>query len=191
MKKINNKAFSLVEIIVVCGVVALFVGTAVTLLSNFRQGYSRSENSSILLQDGAMFLAQLRNDLNNAVLDPSMPSEKADKQLEISSEKLSFKIYDNREGKIVPVSYTISGKTDHSSLSRQIGNGSEKTLIKNNVASLSWRTEIESFSGKASGTVRLCIEINASLQTEKGKEKPFEIRTKIFPARLNRQLNGK
>lgn len=176
---------------VVCGVVTLFLGTAISLFSNFRQGYSKSENSAILLQDGAMFLAQLRNDLNNAVLDPSLPPEKADLQIETVPSQLSFKIYDNRAGKIVPVSYNISGKKSHSNLSRKIGNQNEKILIKNCVASLTWKTVFESFSGKASGTIRLSVEIHTQLQTEKGKEKPFEIHTKIFPARLNRQLNSK
>ncbi|GAB4267158.1 MAG: hypothetical protein Kow0029_01450 [Candidatus Rifleibacteriota bacterium] len=184
MKK-TTKAFTLVEIIVVCGVVALFVGTAIMLLSNFRKGYSRSEKSAILLQDTAMFLAQLRSDMNNAVIDPTIPVDKSEKQFDTAPGHLSFQMYDNREGKLVRVVYNLTGHN----LTRTIDNGTSRTLVKDNIASLTWETEIESFSGKASGTLRLSLKIDAVLKTRNGNENPFEIHTRIFPARLNRQLN--
>lgn len=191
MKKSKKNAFTLVEILVVCAVVSVFLASAITLFSNFRQGFTRSESSAILLQDAALFLAQLRNDLNNAVLDTSLTNSEIEQQFSVTPKQLNFKAYDNREGAVLPVIYRLSGKEGNASLWRKIGNRAEKELIKSNVASLTWQTEIESFSGKASGTVRLCLNINCILQTQRAQEKPFEIRTRIFPARLNRQLNNK
>lgn len=187
MKKTSKKGFTLVEILVVCGVSALFLAIAISVFSNFRQGYSRSESGAILLQDAAIFLAQLRNDMNNAVIDPAAAN--AGSQFSVDSNHLSFKIYDNRESKILPVVYSVVPSGKKTDLLRKVGTNSAKTLIRDNVASITWSTEIEAFAGKASGTVRLSLNLVVNLKTEKGQEKPFSISTRIFPARLNRQLN--
>lgn len=187
MKKTDKKAFTMVEILVVCGVVALFLAIAITVFSNFRQGYSKSESGAILLQETAMFLARLRSDMNNAVLNPKTID--SGKQFSVEPNQLSFNVYDNHEGKIVPVVYSITGSKEGFDLSRTAGAASPKTLIKNHIASMSWNTEIETFSGPASGTVRISLKLKTTLKTTKGKEKPLTISTHIFPSRLNRQLN--
>jgi prepilin-type N-terminal cleavage/methylation domain-containing protein len=191
MKRIIKRGFTLVEIIVVCGVVAVFMGTVISLFVNFQQGYSKSESSAVLLQESALLLAQMRNDMNNAVLNAQASANSSAKQFVAEKEQLSFNIYDNRAGKIYPVVYRLSGPAGQQSLSRRPGSGSEKTIIKGSVASLSWATEVENFSGAASGTIRLSLKVAFSLKTERGSEKPFSIKTRIFPARLNRQLNNK
>ncbi|MGM0600319.1 MAG: PulJ/GspJ family protein [Candidatus Rifleibacteriota bacterium] len=191
MKATNNKGFTLVEILIVCGVTAVFLTTAISVFSNFRRGYSRSESSAIHLQDTALFVAKLRNDLNNAVIDPSPSSQNQSNHFETTDETLSFMVYDNTIGQVTPVSYSLSGKQDQKTLKRRLGNNSNKILIKNNVASLSWNPEIESFSGKASGTFRLCLNLKILLKDKKSKEKPFAFNTRIFPARLNKQLNNR
>lgn len=190
MKRINNSAFTLVEILVVCGVVSLFLAIAISVFSNFRQGYSKSESGAILLQDAALFLAQIRNDMNNAVIDPGSPSAQGVSQFSVEPQQLSFKIYDNRSGKIVPVVYSLVKKGQRTDLQRKSGSSAAKTLISDNVDSIHWQSDIETFSGPASGTIRLSLKLVTRLKTEKGKEKPFEITTRIFPARLNRQLNA-
>ena len=191
MNRINKTGFTLVEILVVCGVVSIFLAIAISVFSNFRRGYSRSESGAILLQDAAMFLAQLRNDMNNAVIDPGSGPGEADQHFVVEPGLLRFKIYDNREGKIVSVVYRVSDEKDGGDLFRKSGLNSEKNLIRNNVASISWSPELESFAGKASGTMRLSLVVKMNLKTTRGNEKPFEMNTRIFPARLNRQLNGR
>ena len=49
--KQTKEAFTLVEIIVVSAISAVFITTVVMLLINFRKGYSKSEYSGILMQD--------------------------------------------------------------------------------------------------------------------------------------------
>jgi Tfp pilus assembly protein PilE len=191
MKATNKKAFTLVEILIACGVTAVFLATAITVFSNFRRGYSRSESSAIHLQDTALFVARLRNDLNNAVINPSISAQNQTNQFETTEDSLDFMIYDNRMGQVVPVNYSLTGKPGQQTLTRRSGNSSNKVLIKNNVASLSWKPEIEGFSGKASGTFRLCLNLKISLNDKKNKEKPFAFNTRIFPARLNKQINNR
>lgn len=191
MNRINKQGFTLVEILVVFGVIAVFLGTAISVFTNFRQGYSRSESGAILLQDAAMFLAQLRNDLNNAVIDSGAPAQRVDQQFLVEPGQLRFKVYDNREGKVVPAVYRIVSGKNGGEMLRKLGISTEKGLIKNSVASISWYPEVEHFSGKASGTMRLSLVVKLSLKTPGGKEKPFELNTRIFPARLNRQLNSR
>lgn len=191
MKAINKKAFTLIEILIVCGVTAVFLATAISVFSNFRLGYSRSESSAIHLQNTALFVAKLRNDLNNAVINPSLTTQNQTNQFETTDENLSFMVYDNKAGQVTPVSYSLSGEPGKQTLRRRLGNDSDKILIRNNVASLSWKTEIETFSGKASGTFRLCLNLKILLKDKKNKEKPFSFNTRIFPARLNKQLNNR
>lgn len=190
MKTFNNKAFTLVEILVVCGIVTVFLGTAVMLLTNFRRGFSRSENTAVLMQEGALFLARLRTDLNNAVLTGNLKAVPIQKQLSTTAEKLQFQVYSSQAGKIIPITYTYSASSNGGNLSRKEGDGSDRVLIKDHVASLSWQTELEKFSTPGSGTFRLSIAMAMQLKVNSGKEQPFDLKTSIFPARLNRQINN-
>ena len=77
----NKTGFTLIEILVVCGISVVFLTTAIMLLTNFRQGFSRSENTAVLMQESALFLARLRTDLNNAVLTTGGAAGTIDKQM--------------------------------------------------------------------------------------------------------------
>ncbi|HNS08457.1 MAG TPA: prepilin-type N-terminal cleavage/methylation domain-containing protein, partial [Candidatus Ozemobacteraceae bacterium] len=106
MKVVNKKrpGFTLTEILVVCGVSAVFLGTAIMLFTNFRQGYSRSENVAVLMQESALFIARLRTDLNNAVLS-GPGGGNIEQQLQAFPDHLTFNIYSSRHGRILPVVY--------------------------------------------------------------------------------------
>jgi len=192
MKNSNNKAFTLVEIIVVCGIVTVFMGTAIMLFTNFRRGFSRSEGTAVLMQDGALFVARLRTDLNNAVISPDVSGTNP-AQLNATADQLSFMVYSSREAKAVPVLYRYRQADSGGSIFRREGDGSERELIKDRVASLTWQTELERFietGSNGSGTIRLSIALDIKLKMERGDEKPFALKTSIFPARFNRQLNS-
>ncbi len=191
MKIPERKAFTLVEILVVCGVVSVFLGTAILLFTNFRRGYSRSENTAVLMQESALFLARLRTDLNNAVLSGDFVSVPLEQQLNSTSDKLQFLVYSSQEGKTIPVTYTLRPGRTGGSLYRKESGASERELIKDHVASLSWQAEVEKFATAGSGTMRLSINLDLQLKADSGSsEKPFSIKTNIFPARMNRQLNN-
>lgn len=189
MKTSNKYGFTLPEILIACGVSAIFLGAAVMLFTNFRQGFSRSENIAVLMQESALFMARLRTDLNNAVL--SGPGTGGiDQQIQALPERLTFSVYSSRHGRILPVSYRFSPDAKGGSISRREADDGEKILIKNRVASLSWQMQLERFSTPGSGTFRIGIGLDLQLKTTTGKEKPFAIKTQMFPARLNRQLNN-
>lgn len=180
--------FTLVEILVVCGVSAVFLGTAIMLFTNFRQGYSRSENVAVLMQESALFLARLRTDMNNAVL--SGPASDFLRQIQAEPNQLNFNVYSSRHGRIQPVVYRYVAAPAGGQISRREANESERVLIKDHVASFSWQVQLERFATAGSGTFRLSLAIDLQMKTSSGKEKPFAIKTTIFPARLNRQLNS-
>lgn len=187
----KNIAFTLVEILVVCGIAAVFLATAVMLFTNFRRGFSRSEGTAILMQEGALFVARLRNDLNNAVLVPVIAGNDQ-AQLNSTPDRLSFSVYSSREAKALPVVYRYQSSEAGGSVFRREGNDDERVLIKDRVASLTWQTQLERFiepDSMSSGTVRLSIGLDIQLKMPTGSEKPFLLKTSIFPARLNRQLN--
>ncbi|HAE41161.1 MAG TPA: hypothetical protein DCG57_21375, partial [Candidatus Riflebacteria bacterium] len=95
--------------------------------------------------------------------------------------------------KALPVIYRYQPSESGGSLFRREGNDSERVLIKERVASLTWQTELERFvepDSTSSGTVRLSIGLDIQLKMPTGSEKPFLLKTSIFPARLNRQLNA-
>ncbi len=189
IKRKNKIGFTLVEIIVVCGIVAVFMGTAMIVFTNFRSGYSKSESTAVLMQEAVLFISRLRNDLNNAVLDTSNP-EKA-KQIDANSNSLSFKIYDSKSGEIFPVSYNLRKSDEKISILRKVGMDAEKVVLADNVASISWVPEFENFTGKASGTYRLSLNFSMKLRDsqKKNSKREFSLSTRIFPVRLNKQIN--
>lgn len=189
MKTSETKGFTLVEILVVCGIVTVFLGTAIMLFTNFRRGFSRSESTAILMQESSIFLARLRTDLNNAVLTGSGGGQSIDQQLSATAQQLSFQVYSSQSGTTTPITYTYEPRDKGGSISRKEGSSGKKVLIKDHVASLSWEVQLEKFPTPGSGTLRLSIALDLKLKTETGKEKLYELATSIFPARLNRQLN--
>ena len=189
MKISKNKAFTLVEILVVCGIVGVFMGTAMILMTNFRRGFSRSENTAVLMQEGALFIARLRTDLNNAVLTGNLDMVPIQNQLAATADKLQFQVYSSQAGKTMPITYTYAARNSGGTLMREEA-GKERVIIKDHVASLSWQTELERFATPGSGTFRLSIALHIELKVDSDKEKAFTLKTSIFPARMNRQINN-
>lgn len=191
MKTFEKKAgFTLIEILVVCGISTVFLSTAIMLMTNFQQGFSRSENTAILMQESALFIARLRTDLNNAVLTTGGVSGTIDNQIQALPHQLSFNVYSSQQGKILPVIYSYEALENGGNIKRKEANEAEKTLISKHVASLAWQMQLERFATPGSGTFRISVALDLQLKVASGKEKPFAIKTAIFPARLNRQLNN-
>lgn len=185
----KNAAFTLPEILVVSAIIALFFGGAIMLFTNFRRSYSRSEGTAVVLQEAALFVARLRTDLNNAVRNPNLSSEPHDNQLLASDNQLDFVIYSDKDGQTVPVSYNYLQSDAGGSISRRLGNQSERVIVKDSIASFSWQTELETLPTTGTATLRLGLRLNLSLKSPGNTDSEFDFSTIIFPARLNRQIN--
>ncbi|MDD3002192.1 MAG: prepilin-type N-terminal cleavage/methylation domain-containing protein [Candidatus Riflebacteria bacterium] len=177
--KRTKKAFTLIEIIVVSAISAVFITTVVMLLINFRKGYSKSEYSGILMQESALLIARIRTDLNNAV----------DKQIYSSENQLVFNAYNNTKGIVEPIVYSLEKTSQGHIITRKEGNEKARTIVKNNVASLTWQTKLDVYDTKPIPVKRLSIDFDILLEAPNVAEKNFRLKTSIFPARLNKQIN--
>ena len=188
----NKIGFTLVEILVVSLLVTTFIGSGIMIMSNFRRSYSKSESSAILMQEAAIFSAKIRNDLNNAILDPTAPDRSPKNQIYISGDQLSFKAYNSSSGKSEPIVYSVEKTGNQLSIMRKAGLKPAAAVIKNKVASITWKLEQETFTGNASGVIRLGVSLDLILADPKkqNNKRQFQLTTRIFPARLNKILNG-
>ncbi|MBI3039792.1 type II secretion system protein [bacterium] len=188
-KQEKNAGFTLVEVLVVIGIASTIIGILSALLSHFYRGFAKGEESGILLQESGMFLATLRNDLINAALGKNSQKEQWSKVLQSTQDTLSFSVYCDTDGNVEPVIYLIDGK----SVKRLQGSKKSKTLINGNLKSLNWRVHSEEFKGPALGTKQIWIDLDLTLAGKEKpglKAKPLRIRTKMFPTRLIKQMNG-
>jgi len=199
MKKIEPPsktrwAFTLVEIVIGTFIALMLVVIVSMLLVQFKRSYSKGEESSVGIQEGGLFLANLRSDFVNAVMDPSLPPERWKEAIRAEPETLAFQIYKDAEGKIEPVLYHLEKKADGMlSVSRTQGAGSSKLLVNQRIASLSWKVETEVFPGLASGVKQIWLSLDMTLggQGKPGiKAKVVNLSTKCFPTRLNKQINS-
>jgi prepilin-type N-terminal cleavage/methylation domain-containing protein len=189
MKQINKKAFTLVELVVASAVAATLLTVVIMLLINFRAGYSKSEASSLLMQESVIFLARLRTDLNNSVLVQDNLDLGIEDQFYSSENQLFFNTYNNTKGVVEPVVYALQNNEQGRVITRKEGNEKERVIVKNNVASLSWPIILDTYPTKPLPTKRLRVELFLSLEALNQTNKSFQVKTNIFPVRLNKQLN--
>ena len=177
----KKKAFTLVEILIAAAVSAVFLGMAISLFLGFSKNFSAGEGSAVLMQECALFIARLRNDMNNAV------KLKGSEFMTIDENQIKFDIYDSQDGKVKPVIYNAVKQADkYYNMTRRIGNGSSKTLIKGKIASYSWQLINESIPTGATPVKRLGFEINLKMGSPDLKNKSFDFKTIIFPVRVNK-----
>ncbi len=188
-RKFNKKGFTLLEVVVASGVAATLLALLVMLFTNFRASYSKGEASGILMQEAALFIARLRTDLNNSVLVQNNLDLGFEDQLHSSANQLVFSIYNSDKGIIQPVIYELHETQKGKVITRKEGNGKGVTIIKNHVASLSWPITLDTYDTKPVPTKRIRIELDISLESTTQKDKIYNLKTNIFPVRLNKQLN--
>jgi hypothetical protein len=184
------------EIVIVAAVAMILLGIVTALLTQFRRSYTKGEESSIILQEGSLFLAILRSDFINAVRTEDLPEERWAEAIQASSDRLSFFIYKDAEGAIEPVEYAVQPPPNPdvgASLTRTQGGGRAKTLIDRHLASMTWGIETEVLPGVASQVRQLWLNLRVELggQGKPGiQSKKLNFAAKLFPTRLNRQLNS-
>ncbi|HNW34351.1 MAG TPA: hypothetical protein PKM25_05420 [Candidatus Ozemobacteraceae bacterium] len=145
------------------------------------------------MSESEMFLASLRYDLINAVgpRDASQPDW--DKYLTVTPEKISFQIFRDADGAVDPVEYVYEKSPEGGSIQR-FQSSSRRRLIDHHIASLTWDvgTALVQSPGIASGFRQIWVSVRFSVGGKvklSGKTREVLIETKIFPTRLNQQLN--
>ena len=180
MIRTKRKAFTLVEILVAAGVTAVFLTMAITLFMRYNKFYSIRHSSAGLMQDCAIFVSRLRNDLNNAV-------KTEHDFMTIDEKQVKFSIYDSGDGKIKPVIYSAIQQSDgYYSMARRIGNGSNHILVDDKVASVSWRLNEETIKTEASPVKRYGLELQIVMGSKELNKQSSEFKTVIYPVRLNK-----
>ncbi len=181
MTVFNKRAYTLVEIMIAAGVTAVFLGMAISLFMGFSKNFSAGEGSAILMQDCALFVARLRNDLNNAV------KTKGIEFITLDENHIKFNVYDSEEGKIKPVIYTaVPLAGGYYNMTRRIANGSERPIVKGKIASYKWRLQEDIISKSAPIIKRLGVEIVLKMGSPDLKNKSFDFKTIIYPVRANK-----
>ena len=187
-----GRGLTLVEIIVVVGISVLVVGSLITLLTNFRRGYQSGEEATVLLQEAGMFVSSLRRDLINAVLPPNLPADRWQEAVSTVGDQLTMTVFTDPDGNTGKITYELTKDGKGFSIHRRLENGNPKVLVKENLASLTWKIQGVTLTGKAKGIRQLWVDLSGLFQVQRkvgGKGKEILFHTKIFPVRLNRQLN--
>ncbi len=180
MIRIRKKAFTLVEVLIAAGVTAVFLTMAITLFTRYNQYYSIRQSSAGLMQDCAIFVSRLRNDLNNAV-------KTSDEYLTIDEKQVKFDIYDSGDGKVKPVIYSMVQQPDgYYSMARRIGNGSNHIIIDKKIASLSWHLKEETIPTDASPFKRVGLELQINMGSKELKGKSYAFKVVLYPVRINK-----
>ncbi len=177
----KKKAFTLVEILVAASVTAIFLGMAISLFMGLSKNFSASEGSAVLMQECALFVARLRNDLNNAV------KPKEGDFITIDKNQIKFNVYDSEEGKVKPVIYSAVLKSNnYYNITRRIANGSERSIVNGKIASFSWSLKEDIISEEKPTIKRLGVEIDLNMGSSDLKNKSFYFKTVIYPVRANK-----
>jgi prepilin-type N-terminal cleavage/methylation domain-containing protein len=186
----SSRGFTLVEIIVASVVALLVMGGALTLFSQFRRGFSRGEDSTVLLQEAALFVATLRRDLVNATIDPKAPPRQWHELISVTASQITLTRFRDATGQLEQVVYEYSS-AGGGKVQRRQGQGRPKTLINGRIASLSWALGHSETTTKKGRWRQLWIDIAADLGSKPASQGKVDlaIRTKLFPVRLIRHAN--
>ena len=193
VKRLNPEGFTLVEIIVAGAILILILGGIMHIFSQFQRGYSKGEASVILLQEGGVFLGLLRQDLVNAIQDPSIKPDQWQKSILSTPKSLIIHRFKDRQGKTEAVEYKYETTPGESGSITRFTNGKQdRRLVKKHITGLEWNVESALYPGIGSPVKQIWVNLDAELsRTGKGGTSavPFHIHTKLFPTRLNQLLN--
>ena len=177
----KKKAFTLVEILIAASVTAVFLGMAISLFLGLSKNFSASEGSAVLMQECALFVARLRNDLNNAV------KPKEGTFITIDENHISFNVYDSADGNVKPVIYSaVLQKNSYYNITRRVGNGSDRPIVNGKIASFNWQLNEEIISSDKPVIIRSGVKIDLKMGSSDLKNKSFDFKTVIYPVRANK-----
>lgn len=192
---LKRHGFTLIEGLLAGGLSVVLIGCLVVILIQFQRGFSKGEEAASVLNEAGCFLSFLRYDLINAVCPTRSDQTSWERHVNVSPNMISFSIYSDDDGTIVPVAYVYE-KSSSGGTIRRVQGAHRRTLIDQHVASLTWflETDVATAPGLASEYRQIWISVDMSVFGHTkfgGNTKEVSLETKIFPTRLHRQLNSR
>ena len=182
--------FTLVEVLVIFGIVVLVLSVTIPAFEQFHRGFSSGEQANEAAREATMLVESLRNDLHNAVPPSDLASSSFRKVILCNEGELAFPVFADAAGTIVPVRYQISG----SRVQRRLGDGAPQTLVTNSLASLTWTLHQDGdhlVSPFQAGRIWIHIEGMFGRHGSTGAViGTVPVSTNLFPVRWNRFVQG-
>ncbi|MFZ2961221.1 MAG: hypothetical protein WA705_30440 [Candidatus Ozemobacteraceae bacterium] len=183
----------MVEILLTAGLVVVLIGWLVIILNQFQRGFLKGEESGVILYEASSFLSNLRYDLINAVGPKDATQDDWKQYVKITPENISFTVFTDTDGNIEPVEYVFEKNQEGGTIQRFQAK-QRRMLIDHHVVSLAWDVgnDLVHPPGIASGYRQIWVSVRLSVggrMKSGGKSREITIETKVFPTRLNQQLN--
>lgn len=185
-----GSGFTLVEILVIFGLVVLLLSAAIPAFNQFRRSFASGEQVNEAAREMTLLIEYLRNDLHNAA-PPANPVGQSFRQIiKCTPSSLEFLAFADPAGNPVMVRYEIIGKN----VQRRFGNDTPQMLVAGSLASLTW-TLFEDGDHKVSqfqsGRIWLHIDGLFGRPNQQGNiTGSVPISTNLFPVRWNRLIQG-
>lgn len=189
-----NAGVTLIEILVVIIIASGLIAGGVKIMTQFQKWFVKGGKTGAVLQDIGISLACLRHDLLNVVGDKA--NSEWECGMAVMPDCLSLRTFLDSEGTIAGVDYVYHPDPKGGTLQRIQTTGSNRVLIQQRIASLSWQLASETVKIPGTGThyrrvwltMRITLGGHGSTDTRAGE---VSLETTFFPKRLNRQLNRK
>lgn len=204
----KRQGYTLLEIVITSLIILIIISIGYNSFILFSKGFRKNEEKTKVMNEVILFISKLRNDLINSLI----PNEKYTKDIinshqhvitptttnigiSLANNQLDMFVYKDIFGNIEKVSYVYyKDNTSNLSFIDRITSSSRKNLLKANLATFSWKIEEEVITLESGSQIkRVWLNIELSFIPDKigiMQEKPIELRFKIFPVRLNKQLNN-
>ncbi|NLM16324.1 MAG: type II secretion system protein [Candidatus Riflebacteria bacterium] len=185
LKPLKNKAFTLTELLVTVAITGILMTTLYSLFSAMTRNYSKQESSNKALQETSLFMAQLRQDINNAIFyDSLLPQET---QFSSENGELNFKIYDNHTGNTEEIFYKVIQSGNEIKVIRTFQH-KEKAFETESFESLQMDFKFSEKQTEGEETLYSPLALHVQLKAVQKKGKDFIFNTYLVPIRANRQL---
>ncbi len=188
MRVDRRHGFSVPELAVGVGVLALFFGAVMMLSTQLNRNFTKGEATAVSQQELGLFLGALRQDMINCMAPAEYLGVDWKKAIVAEPGRLRFHVYADDRGAMLPVEWTQEGNRV-----RRSCQGNDKTYIRSEIASFAWRVETEVLTGRATGVRQMWLDVQVSLRGPESRgalaAAPVSVKTKMFPRRLNRLLN--
>lgn len=185
-----RSGFTLVELLVIFGIVVLLLSAAIPAFNQFRRTFTSGEQVNEAARETTMLIEHLRNDLHNAAPPAELTGSSFRQIIRCTPASLEFPVFSDTSGNVGMVRYEINGKN----VQRRLGNDAPQMVVTDSLASLTWTLHQDGdHQASAFQAGRIWVHIDGLF----GRADPqgriigsVPISTNLFPVRWNRLVQG-